>query len=413
MAPVGFTPEALDTVCYMYPHAASRRQPQYEVEHEDRHLNMLLEPPATPLVAVVGVGYVGACLVEVFSREYDTLGYDLSETRINNLKHAFSPNSRVVLTANPQHLEKATHYLISVPTPLLPDKSIDLSCLRDAVQTVAAHARRGSTIVIESSVALGTTRRLLGPLAKHGRHYAGMSPERIDPGRAEPPAHAIPKVVSGLDDVVPGSLDKITQLYGRVFRRLVPVSTPEVAEMTKLYENCQRMICLAYANEMADACMPYNINPFEVCAAASTKPFGYLPFTPGVGVGGPCLPVNPYYLLSTCPFPLLRAASETMSRRPANMAKRAIRQLMVGRFNKTKPRVLVVGVAYKAGQPTITNSPGLDLIRHLSTGTRVVFADPLVSQHRVHQVQRLEDSAWNRESLLDKIKDVAIEWWCK
>ncbi|PHH92211.1 hypothetical protein CDD83_8411 [Cordyceps sp. RAO-2017] len=112
-------------------------------------------------------------------------------------------------------------------------------------------------------------------------------------------------------------------MYARAFDRVVPVSSPEVAEMAKLYENCQRMVCIVYANEMADACRARGIDPFEVCAAAATKPFGYMPFRPGLGVGGHCIPVNPYYLLANNDFPLLQAATECMRRRPAAIAQRA------------------------------------------------------------------------------------------
>jgi UDP-N-acetyl-D-mannosaminuronate dehydrogenase len=117
--------------------------------------------------------------------------------------------------------------------------------------------------------------------------------QRVDPGRVEPPAHAIPKVISGLDDITPGSLESVNDIYSKAFDNVVRTTKPEVAEMTKLFENCQRMMMAAYANEMADACKLHGIDPFEVQSAAATKPFGYLPFTPGLGVGGHCIAVNP------------------------------------------------------------------------------------------------------------------------
>lgn len=472
--------------------------PPADAEHEARDLAASLEPvdaQTRPLVAVIGVGYVGTHLVDVFSRQYSTLGFDVDERRVQDLKPRFGGNRRVALTSCPRRLHAATHFLVSVPTLLLPDKTVDTSYLRSALKTVAAHARPGSTVVIESSVAVGMTRHLLGPVAKMRGFYAGMSPEvrlvsefrgeegwrhgvapfsprapfpleplfsstsisplpfplqapaiesssankprkRVDPGRTEPPAHAIPKVISGLDDVVPGSLAAIQALYTRVFDHTVPVSRPEVAEMTKLYENCQRMMGIAYANEMADAASAHAIDPYEVCRAASTKPFGYMAFLPGVGVGGHCIPVNPYYLLSNSEFPLLAAASEAMARRPAAIAARAIDRLTEGRLRRgdgRKPRALVVGVGFKAGQSTLSNSPGLDLVRHLSLpgSVHVQFADPLVRQEDVPQVPRLADEGWNRETLatfdmiivtmrqagldfglLDGIEGVDVEWWC-
>ncbi|PHH83357.1 hypothetical protein CDD82_1870 [Ophiocordyceps australis] len=410
---------------------------ELEVLHElSTPVDEVIDPQARPLVAVIGVGYVGTHLVNNFGRVHDTIGFDVSERRVKELQHEFSQNSRVRVTSNASDLDEATHYLISVPTLLLADRSIDASYLRSALRTVAAHARRGATVVIESSVAVGMTRQLLGPLAKRHGYFAGMSPERVDPGRIDPPAHAIPKVVSGLDDVVPGSLNSILALYSQAFDRVVPVSTPEVAEMTKLYENCQRMMCIAYANEMADACQPHGIDPFEVCSAAATKPFGYQDYTPGVGVGGHCIPVNPHYLLSNSAFPLLQAASDAMARRPAALARRAVDKLL-RRWPANavcKPRVLVVGVGFKAGQATLSNSPGLDLIKHLclSSSVDVGFADPLVSQDHVPQVPRLDDDAWNAETLksfdmiivtmrqhgldfglLDNLDGVEVEFWCK
>ncbi|KAH7022051.1 hypothetical protein EDB80DRAFT_744665 [Ilyonectria destructans] len=387
-----------------------------------------------PLVAVIGVGYVGTHLVETFSRGFDTLGFDISDKRIQEVKSMFAGNERVRLSSNTNELQDATHFLISVPTLLRPDRSIDSSYLCSALQTVAAHARRGSTVVIESSVAIGMTRELLGPLAQACGFFVGMSPERVDPGRTEPPAFDIPKVVSGLDDIAPGSLDSILRLYSTVFNHVVPVSKPEVAEMTKLYENCQRMMCTAYANEMADACVPHGIDPYEVCEAAASKPFGYMPYTPGPGVGGHCIPINPYYLLSNSNFPLLSAATEAMWRRPADIAARAIETLEEAGLGQSKPRVLVVGVGFKPGQSTLSNSPGLDIIKSLAMSCKVdvSFADTLVPQEAVPQVLRLDDAGWNATTLetfdmiliatrqvgfeygvLEELRGVRVEWACR
>ncbi|KAG5985015.1 hypothetical protein E4U55_002122 [Claviceps digitariae] len=362
------------------------------------------------IVAVIGVGYVGQHLVEVFSRGFHVIGYDISEDRLDEVKRLFSANTRVQFTMSPMDLRRATHFLIAVPTLLLPDKRIDSSYLRSALHTVAGHASAGSTIVIESSVAVGMTRELLGPLAVKQGFYAGMSPERVDPGRTTPSAHAIPKIISGLDDVVPNSLETIRQLYSKVFEHVVPVSTPEVAEMTKLYENCQRMVCIAYANEMADACIPHGIDPFEVCRAASTKPFGYIPIVPGAGVGGHCIPVNPHYLLSNNDFPILRASSSRMSRRPSDIANRIVAKLYDRIDPDYQPSVLVVGIGFKPGQSHLANSPGLELAKCLVlTGkVDVVWADPLVSQSSIPQITRLDDSEWSEASLDSRFNLVAV-----
>lgn len=180
--------------------------------------------------------------------------------------------------------------------------------------------------------------------------------------------------------------------------------------MTKLYENCQRMIGIAFANEMADACRELSmpIDPFEVCRAAATKPFGYLAFYPSAGVGGHCIPVNPSYLFSTSQFPLLQQATEKMNRRPAEVADRVMKALLAKDSHasveclRNKPRVLVVGVAFKAGQDLTTNSPGVGIINRLldAWDVHVSFADPLVKEQALAYVPRLDDEReWSREKL--------------
>ncbi|KAL6867123.1 nucleotide sugar dehydrogenase [Trichoderma novae-zelandiae] len=388
-----------------------------------------------PLVAVIGVGYVGEHLVDVFSRRFSVLGFDVSEARVKDLSAKYSNNGRVSVTSAATRLSEASHFLISVPTLLLPDKSVDTSYLRSALATVGKHAPRGSTVVFESSVAVGMTRQLLGPLALSHGWFAGMSPERVDPGRTEPAAYEIPKVISALDDLVPGSLASIQKLYSAAFNKVVTVSQPEVAEMTKLYENCQRMMCISFANEMANACVPLGIDPFEVCRAAATKPFGYMSYAPGLGVGGHCIPVNPYYLLSTSQFPLLKAASESMYARPAAIGQRAIDLLYAKGFAGVLPRVLVVGMGFKRGQSHLVNSPGLELAKSLVLSEKVTvsFADPLVAQEAVPQITRLDDANWTVEhleqnfdmiivsfkqegldfDLLDQLNEsVRVQMWC-
>ncbi|KAI1631252.1 hypothetical protein F4809DRAFT_654176 [Biscogniauxia mediterranea] len=452
-----------------------------------------------PLVAVIGCGYVGTHLIGAFSSQYDVIGFDVSETQLQKVEQDYGGReSRTKFTLDPRELTRATHFLVSVPTLLQADQTVNTSYIRSALTTVATYARSGATIVIESSVAVGMTRQLVGPMAKERGFFAGMSPERVDPGRTEPPVRAIPKIVSGLDDIVPGSLDAITRLYSPVFDLIIPVANPETAEMTKLYENCQRMICIAYANEMADACVGHGINPYEVCKAAASKPFGYLPFSPGLGVGGHCIPVNPYYLLANNSFPLLQAATEKMWQRPSEIGQRTIDALFEestqsgetpsrpgfakqdsaidisadeegSRDNNysnnladenavmeaqavtsdiptptmnsastvhavvSRPRVLVVGVSFKAGQSTMSNSPGIKLIQKLADSGRVevMFADALVEQSAIPQVPRLDMDDWSKENLetfdmivvafkqvgmdfsvLDQLETVKIQMWC-
>ncbi|KAL6407638.1 UDP-N-acetyl-D-glucosamine 6-dehydrogenase-like protein [Ilyonectria robusta] len=336
----------------------------------------VISPGDAPTVAVLGVGYVGTHLVSTFATKYPVIGFDVSKTRINDLLAAqmhdpVEEQKDIKYTSDTALLRRATHFLISVPTLLRPDRTVDASFLCSALQTVENHARRGATVVIESSIAVGMTRELLGPLAMRRGLFAGMSPE----------------------------------LYSTVFDTVVPVSSPEVAEMTKLYENCQRMICIAYANEMADACTTHRIDPYEVCRAASTKPFGYMNYTPGLGVGGHCIPVNPFYLLSNSSFPLLEEATERMHERPKRIGAQILERLRArmssGTFGHRKPRVLVVGMGFKKGQSTLSHSPGIELLKtlHLAAEADVTWADSLVSQDAIFSVPKLHDEHWNSDDL--------------
>jgi UDP-N-acetyl-D-mannosaminuronate dehydrogenase len=185
-----------------------------------------------PMVAVVGVGYVGNHLVE-FAKHYEVIAYDVSDIRLKALSSKLN-NTSISFTSNPTELAKARHVLISVPTVLNSDKTIDSTHLRSAIAAVEKHVRPGCTVVAESSVTVGMTRSLVGPLMSSKGLKVGMSPERVDPGRVSPAFEDISKIVSGLDA---SSLDSISQLYGEVFKNMVTVSFVEVAEITKLYEN--------------------------------------------------------------------------------------------------------------------------------------------------------------------------------
>ncbi|KAL2068231.1 hypothetical protein VTL71DRAFT_16329 [Oculimacula yallundae] len=388
------------------------------------------------IVAVIGVGYVGLELVQAFAKNYTVIAFDISAERVATLGRQHANLASVTFSSDEGLLGDATHFLVSVPTLLLPNRQVDDKYLRSAISTITRHARPGSTVVMESSVSVGMTRKLMAPFMRSHGLRAGMSPERVDPGRSEPAFETIPKIISGLDDITPGSLESISELYSKVFDHIVPVSSPEVAEMTKLYENCQRMMAIAYANEMADACADHGIDSFEVSRAACTKPFGFLPMMPSLGVGGHCIPVNPHYLLSNSSFPLLEAATEKMRLRPAAVGDRIMLELgKKGELvsSKRRTRVLVVGVAFKRGQSLLTGSPAVSLMQHLLTSwdTHVTFADPFVQESDLAWAPRLnEELQWNKTglewfdmivvavrqpgldfSLLSSLEGVKIEYW--
>ncbi|KPI42693.1 UDP-N-acetyl-D-glucosamine 6-dehydrogenase [Cyphellophora attinorum] len=374
------------------------------------------------IVAVIGVGYVGEHLVTEFSKHYPVIAYDIDQQRLdqvasNTTVHRLMTSldqvasnttvHRLMTTRKAVDLCLATHILISVPTDVFHDGTINTTTLRKAIATVLEHAQYGATVVIESSVAVGMTRDLFGTSYLRKGLKIGMSPERVDPGRTNIAYDSIPKIISGLNSE---SLAAIADLYRPVFSNIVSVSSVEVAEMTKLYENCQRMISIAYVNEMADACLSHNIDPMEVCEAASTKPFGYQPYTPSLGVGGHCIPVNPFYLLSNSQWPCLELATRKMRSRPANIGDRIMADLMQ-RIPSRRPRILVVGVGFKKGQSVLSNAPGVDLIVHLLStyDVYIEFADPLVAESALPYVPKLEDpAAWNTSNIDESFDAVVV-----
>lgn len=355
------------------------------------------------LVCVVGVGYVGEILLREFGSVFPAIGFDVSPQRVEGLKPEFESLPNVQLTADPEKLFGATHYLISVPTLVRQDKSIDASHLLRAVDTVVRYASPGAAIVIESSVSVGMTRALLSQYL--GRFRCGMSPERVDPGRTVPAPREIPKVISGLDE---DSLTFIKRVYAKVFQRVVLVSKPEVAEMSKLYENCYRMINIAYVNEIADACALQNIDVNEVVDAASTKPFGFQPFRSGLGVGGHCIPINPYYLMINNKLPLLKKATNRMAARPEKLARLYHRRQ--SKLAVDSPRILVIGVAFKQGQSVVSCSPALSFAQELKKQgcNRLNFYDPFVEQKQISWMEKLPTSAFTTEYLDKNFDGVAV-----
>ena len=372
-------------------------------------------------VCVIGVGFVGESLLENFGRVFNCIGFDTSEDRINNLKQNASFNGlpkKVELTSNPEDLFRGTHYLIAVPTPVRENGSVDLDFVRDALWTVLRSAKPGSSIVIESTVPVGKTRELLGSYKQ--RFNCGMSPERIDPGRVEPSPDRIPKVVSGL---TPKAREQIRFIYSQVFETVVLVSTTETAEMTKLYENCYRMVNIAYVNEISDACRMHNIDPYEVIDAAATKPFGFQPFYPGLGVGGHCIPINPYYLFTNNHLPVLEMATNMMQHRPHRMAQdfryRCMPNYPILNTDEPPsplpepcalPRILVVGVAFKPGQSVTSGSPALSFAKSMSDNgcERLAFYDPLVDDEKLCWLEKLRKRRWNPTYLDNEFDGIAV-----
>jgi nucleotide sugar dehydrogenase len=328
---------------------------------------------AKQIVCIIGVGFIGEHLLSTFKKSYFTIGYDISKKRIDFLKEYYKEEKNVYLTNDTSDLKIGNVFLVSVPTNVNEDKIPNLKNLYDAKNLIKEFSKPGSTVIIESSVYVGATREIFGDLID--THYIGFSPERVDPGRVKPAFENIPKVISGINS---GSLQKIEAVYSKVFNQLVKVSSTECAEMCKLYENCFRLINISYVNEISDLCQNFNIDPHEMIAASATKPFGFLPFLPGLGIGGHCIPVNPYYLMKGNEYsenlPIVKTCIENTNSRPR---KKGLEILDNYSFNN----VLVIGMAFKPGESVISHSPSIELIKTLKNAQKNVYVyDPIIQQ---------------------------------
>lgn len=346
-------------------------------------------------VAILGVGFVGEHLMNTFKKEYKVIGVDVSVNRVEYLKKKYH---EIRFQSDYNDLNDIDVYLVSVPTLVNNDKSIDLKYLYEVKDKLQNIIKKGSLLMVESSVYVGATREIFGEFRNKGV-YVGFSPERVDPGRIEPPMEKIPKVVSGLDGE---SLNKCVDVYSKVINNLVPVSSTECAEMCKLYENCFRMVNIAYVNEISDMCENLGINVKEMINASSTKPFGFMPFYPGVGVGGHCIPVNPYYLMKNGSLPVLEYATELMEKRPKKKAYQ-----LIEKYNSKN--ILIIGIGFKKGESLLTNSPGYELYKQLTKLTNIEVYDPLVEKnYKGSDIKFLNNKEFDPFKLKDKYDLIII-----
>ncbi|AGE49298.1 UDP-N-acetyl-D-mannosamine dehydrogenase / UDP-glucose 6-dehydrogenase [Acanthocystis turfacea Chlorella virus Br0604L] len=342
---------------------------------------------ATMKLGVIGSGYVGLELIQVLSRGYETrdckiVAYDISEERSKYVDSVTADN--VSASNDPSTLSGCSAFMICVPTPDDANGRPDESCLRAAKELVETYASVGGIVILESSVCIGDTRAIFGDLREKGM-YVAFSPERVDPGRTFPPAHTIHKLIGGVDKE---SLDKALAVYTPAFDNLVPVSSPEVAEFSKLYENTFRLVNIGFANQMADAAKNLGLDPMEIYNAVSTKPFGLSgPFTHGLGAGGPCLPSNALHMLHTCDVPLLKQASDACAQRPSN---KAYEFFGFATANKIK-KVFVSGLTFKKNVSTTVASPALAFVTQLAELMDVVVHDPMVDKKNVPGLNFTED----------------------
>ncbi|PYN24868.1 MAG: UDP-N-acetyl-D-glucosamine dehydrogenase [Candidatus Rokuibacteriota bacterium] len=380
---------------------------------------------ANPTVGLIGLGYVGLPLAVAFAESGATvIGVDLDARRVTAVRAGESfiedvPAERLArlvragrLSASDDVgvLKDADAIVICVPTPLGKSKEPDISFIVAAADAVARVIRRGQLVVLESTTYPGTTREILLPRFQAGGLVAGrdvfiaFSPERIDPGNRRWTLRDIPKVVGGVTDVC---RDLASTLYARVTREVVPVSCPETAEMVKLFENTFRSVNIALVNEFAIMCRRLDLSVWEVVAAAATKPFGFMAFYPGPGLGGHCLPSDPHYLswkvrLEGYEPRFITFADEINRRMPAYVV-----QLVADALNDRSralrgARILVLGVAYKAGVGDVRDSPALEIIEGLlAKGALVVYHDPYVRAVTVGGVT-LESLPWDDAGLASR-----------
>lgn len=364
--------------------------------------NLIAEKQAC--VGVVGLGYVGLPLIVEFAlKGFPTIGFEVDRKKsdaINSGKsHIVDVSSENVqkcldggkfkTTTDFSELEKCDVIIICVPTPLRKTKDPDMSFILASGAEIQKHQRRGQLIILESTTYPGTTDEVLQPMFESGNFkldqdfLLAFSPERVDPGNPQYQTHNIPKVVGGVSD---DSTEAATFLYEQIVENVHSVSSARVAEAAKLWENTFRAINIGMANEMAKVCKALGIDTWEVVRAAATKPFGFMAFFPGPGIGGHCIPLDPHYLSWKArqhgfDSRFISLAEEINSGMPDYVIK-----LVAGALNEERKAVkgskfLILGVAYKKDIDDMRESPALSVIDLLrAKGAEVVYHDPFVPE---------------------------------
>jgi UDP-N-acetyl-D-glucosamine dehydrogenase len=356
-------------------------------------------------IGVVGLGYVGLPLVVAFAeageeviavdvdqRKVDALGAGESYVEDIPSEQLRAVLSRIHVSTHYSPLARAEAVIVCVPTPLTENREPDLGPLESSIESLAQVVQEGQLVVLESTTYPGTTRDLLVPaIERHTSLKVGtninvaFSPERVDPGRTDFTLSNTPKVIGGITEAC---TERAAELYGRVCEHIQRVSTPEAAEMTKLLENIFRSVNIALVNEMAMVANSMGIDIWEVVDAASTKPYGFMRFEPGPGMGGHCLPVDPFYLtwrareyqMST---EFIELAGKINQQMPHYCVERI--QLALNDVSKAikGSKIVILGVAYKGGIGDIRESPALRIIEVLEKrGARLVYHDPYVPELR-------------------------------
>ncbi len=356
-------------------------------------------------VAIVGAGYVGMPLARVFADagkkvvlvdvNQDVVdGINRGESHIGDVASAvlktLVDSGRVSATTDYDALKEVDAILIALPTPLSPHREPDLTIVESAAAEIAPRLRKGQVVVLESTTYPGTTRESLQPILEGGGMKAGedfhlaFSPERVDPGRTDWTTKNTPKLVGGL---TPACTERAVELYRSAVDTVVPLSSPEAAEMTKLLENIFRAVNIALVNELAQLCERMEVDVWEVVEAAETKPFGFMSFKPGPGLGGHCIPIDPFYLTwKAREYDFYTEFIDLAGKVNANMpffCRSLISQALNHGAEKSLKgsRILILGVSYKADIDDVRESPAKKIVELLhKAGSDVSYHDPHVPE---------------------------------
>lgn len=379
-------------------------------------------------IGVIGLGYVGLPLIRAFiAAGYRTIGFDVDQTKVDRLLKGESyighissqwisecvNGGKFEPTADMKRLAEADALLICVPTPLSESRDPDLTYVEGTTRHIAATLRKGQLVILESTTYPGTTRDVMLPILsaaglKVGEDFfLAFSPEREDPGNPDFSADRIPKVVGGIE---PKSSQLAQQLYSAAVVRVVPVSSCEVAEACKILENTYRAVNIALVNELKLLCERLGMDVWEVIDAAKTKPFGYQAFYPGPGLGGHCIPIDPFYLTwvarkhgMTTRF--IELAGEINTSMPKHVVQRVVEALNEHRKPLNGSKVLLLGVAYKKDVDDPRESPSFTLMEMLlAGGAQLSYNDPHIPQlpeMRHHQVPDMTSVELTPETLAE------------
>jgi UDP-N-acetyl-D-glucosamine dehydrogenase len=357
-------------------------------------------------VGVIGLGYVGLPLVVEFAHHgFNAIGFEVDDHKAAQINDGHSyigdvsssavkelvEAGRLSATTEFEHLKDCDAIIICVPTPLRKTKEPDVSYILAAAEEIKRNLRRGQLIILESTTYPGTTDEVLLPMFEETGlkldedFLLAFSPERVDPGNPQFQTHNIPKVVGGCTEA---STQAATALYREIVNHVHPVSSARVAEAAKLLENTFRAVNIGMANEMARLCYALGIDTWEVIRAAATKPFGFMPFYPGPGIGGHCIPLDPHYLLWKArqhgfDSRFIGLAEEVNSRMPEHVVTLVVDGLNDDEKALKGSRVLLLGVAYKRDINDVRESPALSIIDRLrAKGADVRYHDPFVAELR-------------------------------